>query len=408
MSTFRFKLLTPQGEVETGFVELPFDDPGAALRYLERRGSVVLEVTRIPDTISFLMRAIKGGLLNVKRPVLAEFFNNLSMLLSAGVPILSALEELEGDAENPFLKLTIRLICTDIESGQTFGEAIEKHRRIFSPVLLHMIRIGEETGNLDKMLKKCSEHIQHLHEIISGTKRALMYPAFLSVMVVGAVIFWFWYVVPKLVSLFKEMGVALPLPTRILIYISDLFQNYFGMAVFIVAFVAAGVMIVRRMSYNFRYFSDNVLLHLPLLSNILTISLVARVSEFLGILIGAGIGVLRALEIIIDSISNEVYKKRLNQVKDAIKGGVTLSEALRQTQAMHPFALRMITVGEQTGRIEEQTEYIARVYRQKLDALVEVLGKTLEPALLVFVGILFAMIIAGLLLPIYDLISGIS
>jgi len=310
MSTFRFKLLTTAGEFEQGIVELPFFETTSALRYLEKKGAIVVEISRLPEALAFCMRLVKKTTVRVPRPILAEFFNNLAMLLEAGVPVLTSLDELEEDTENRFLKLTLKLICSDIEGGQTFAEAIEKHSQIFSPVLLNMIKVGEETGTLDKMLKKCSEHIQHLHEIISGTKRALMYPTFMSITILGSLFFWFWYVVPRIVNLFKEMGVELPLPTKILLWISDFLQAYAGQIVFIVTMLVMLVIILRRISYNFRYHTDKLLLKLPVISTILETSLIARVSEFLGILIGAGVGISRTMKIIINSISNEVYKEK--------------------------------------------------------------------------------------------------
>ena len=408
MSTFRFKLLTTAGEIEQGIVELPFFDTSAAIRYFERRGAIVLEISSIPEAIAFVMRLLRKRAVRVKRPILAEFFNNLSMLLEAGVPVLSALEELEEDTEHHFLKLTIKLICTDIESGQTFAEAVEKHSQIFSPVLLNMIKVGEETGTLDKMLKKCSEHVQHLHEIIGGTKRALMYPAFLTLTVIGSMVFWFWFVVPRIVGLFKDMGIALPLPTRILLWLSNFFQAHTGQMILVITTLIFTFITLRRVSYNFRYYTDRLLLRIPVLSTIIETSLIARISEFLGILIGAGVGISRTMKLIIDSIKNEVFKERFTRVDETIKTGENLSTALKEARAMHTFALRMISVGEQTGKIEEQTEYVAKVYRDKLNALVEVLGKTLEPAMLVFIGILFAMLIGGLLLPIYDMMTKLS
>ncbi len=405
MAVFRFKQLTPKGEVEKGLIELPFEEVDSAINYLERGNTTVLEIKKLPGTISSLISFFTGKRVKVGRPILAELLNNLSILLKAGVPITSALEELMEDSANSALKQTIRFMYIDLLAGQTFSEAMAKHSRIFPDVVLHMIQVGEETGHLDRMLKKASEHIRHVHEIISSTKRAMLYPIFLSFIVVGTTVFWFYYVVPKIVQLFKDMAITLPWPTRVLIAISEWFQNYFLVSL---GFVVIGVVvffILRRFFYNVRYASDSLLLKLPVISTIVTTSLVAMVCEFLGILIGAGISIIKVMDIIINSIKNEVIKKKLVDSKEKIKSGMTLSESLKQTQALPSFALRMISIGDQSGQIEEQTEYIAQVYRERLNGLVEVLSKSLEPAMLVFIGILFLMIIGGLLLPIYDLIG---
>ena len=407
MAIFRFKQLTPQGVLEQGFIELPFEEPLSAINYLERSGTTILEIKKLPAIISGLISFLTGTRVKIKRPLLAEYLNNLAILLAAGVPMTSALEELIEDSSHPALRQTTRFIYIDLLAGQSVSEAVNKHRRIFPEVVLHMIRVGEETGSLDKMLKKASEHVQNVHEIISGTKRALLYPAFLSLVVMGATVFWFYYVVPKIVNLFQDMNVTLPWPTKVLIAISNWFQNYFvttlGIAVLLIFLIG----ILRRYFYKFRYTTDNLILKLPVISTIVETSLVAMTCEFLGILVGAGVGILKIVDIITDSITNEIYKKKFLQSKEQIKNGLPLSEAFRETNALPKFALRIIAIGDQSGKLEEQTTYVAKVYRQKLNGLVEVLSKSLEPAMLVFIGVLFMMIIGGLLLPIYDLIGNL-
>jgi type IV pilus assembly protein PilC len=294
---------------------------------------------------------------------------------------------------------------SDIESGQTLAAAMARHPGVFPPLIINLAQIGEETGNLDKMLLNASNHLRHMQEIISSTKRALMYPIFLIALITGATVFWFWYVVPKLVELFQDMDVELPPLTRALMKIADWTQAYLGTAVIVVVAATALFIILRKKWFMFRYATDYMVLKTPVLKDIVNTSMIARISEYLGILIGAGIGVMRTFEIIREATPNTVYKHRLTLTENGIKAGNNISVSMRQAQALHPFAIRMINIGELSGRIEEQTAYVAKVYREKLTAMVEVLGKTLEPAMLIIMGLIFGLIIAGLLLPVYDLIS---
>ncbi|MGE4299417.1 MAG: type II secretion system F family protein [Desulfovibrionaceae bacterium] len=404
MRAFRYKILDKDGKTIRGMVELPFDQTPPAIRYLERQGGTVLNIAPVDPVTNFFLN-ISKSMAKVGRKDIAEVLNNLSMLLSAGVPVLTAMNDVLSDMKNPVLSQTLKFVITDIEGGQTFSEAIQRHDKVFSPLIQSMCRIGEETGQLDRMLKMSSEHLLHLEEIIGGTKRALMYPSFLLVVVVGACAFWFLFVVPSLVSLFKDMGVVLPPLTRALIAISDWFQNYFFLFIGSVVGFFMFLGFIKRKFKRVRMAMDWVFLHIPVMSMIIETSLVARIAEYLGILQSAGIGVIRTLDIISESIGNTVYERRLLAVKDGIKNGQTLSVSLRQANAMHPFAVRMVSVGEQTGKIEEQTSYVAHIYREKLSNLVEMLGKSLEPAMLVFLGGIFALVIGGLLMPIYDLIS---
>jgi type II secretory pathway component PulF len=408
VALFRFKVLTEDGKVETGLVDLPFDDPVAAMRYLEKAGGIALDVRALPEPVSRGVRFFKIGLGSVSRLDLAEFFNNMAMLVGAGVPVLSALEEILDDIRVPRLRNTIQFICTDIENGQTFSEAVEKHERLFPFVVRHMIAIGEETGNLDGMLRKAADHLLHIHEIVSGTKRAFMYPSFLLVVVFLAVVFWFWYVVPQLVSLFLDLGIDLPAPTRILLIVSDWFQEWFLLFMLGLSFSVVLLGVLRRYSSRVRYGVSYLALQTPVLNSILKTSIVARATEYMGIMIGAGLGVLRSLELVTNATGNEVFKRRLAAVQNSIKAGSTLSVSLRRHQALDPFAVRMIAVGEMTGKLDDQTAYVANLYREKLNGLVQVLSKTLEPIIMTFLGVMFAVIIAGLLLPVYDLISQIG
>ena len=407
MPFFRFKMLSPQGRMEHGTVDLPFDDPIAAMRYLERRGGVALQVRVLPSILwgplGFVTR-----LNTVPRPEVAEFFNNMSMLTKAGVPILTSLEEIESDTRHKVLRKTLQRMITDIQSGQTFAEAISRHPHIFAPVLIQMVMIGEETGNLDDMLEKCSEHVRHIHEIISSTKKAMMYPSFLIFVVTGAVIFWFAFVVPQIVKLFYELNVALPFATRLIIAISDWFQNWFALTAGTLVGLVVLAVLLRKWSRKVRYWEDYLLLNVPIIGKIVQTASIARICEYLGLLISAGIGVIRTLEIITASTRNTVYVHKLEQVRESITMGSTLTQALKTHEALHPFALRMILVGEQSGKLDEQTAYVAEVYRGRLKDLVDTLGKSLEPIMLIVVGGLFALIMAGLLLPIYDLIGKVG
>jgi type II secretory pathway component PulF len=407
MRSFRYRILDDKGKVTKGVVELPFEDVPPAVRYLERQGGTVLSIQPVNRIIASLSN-ISRAFAKVKRTDLAEVLNNLSMLLAAGVPVLTAIQDVLQDLKNPVLEQTLKFICTDIESGQTFSSALSRHPKVFSSLIQNMCRIGEETGRLDEMLKKSADHLKHLEEIIGATKRALMYPSFLMVVVMGAVAFWFLIVVPQLVELFQDMGVELPPLTRGLLAFSEFLQNY--MLKILVGVVLGVVLLklLRKRSKKLRYAMDAMILRVPVISTIIETSIVARISEYLGILQAAGVGVLKTLDIIADSMSNEVFEKRLRLVEEGIRGGNTLSVSMRQANAMHPFAIRMISVGEQTGRIEEQTDYVASVYRERLSGLVEVLGKSLEPAMLVFLGLIFALVIGGLLLPIYDLMSNLG
>ncbi len=408
MAFFRYKILSPRGTEEKGLVELPFEDISPAIRYLERQGGVILKIERLAPLVAAITRITTYGFSGIPRMTLAEFLNNLAMLLRSGVSVLDALNDILEDTTNQMLKMTLKFMRSDIESGQTFSEAIARHPRVFTPLIVNLARIGEETGKLDAMLIKASRHLRHVQEIISSTRRALTYPIFMTILVFAAATFWFYFVIPKLAVLFKDFGIEMPLLTKILLAIGNGVQTYLGIALLSFVSLIILILVLRRTFFKVRYFLDYLMLKTPVLSTILELSLIAQICEHLGLMLSAGISVLTTFSMIRDSLANSVYRYRLTLAENNVKAGNPISLSLRQANALHPFAVRMIMVGEASGRIDEQTEYVASVYRERLNAMVDILGKTLEPLLLIIMGVVFGLIVGGFLLPIYDLVSNLN
>lgn len=407
MATFQYKLLNSQGLLERKTENLPLEVLEEAIRYLEHQGAIVLAIRKLPSWASPVVQVYKNGFARITRLELAEMFNNLSVLLGAGVNILSALKEVSLGMKNPRLLSIINFIIVDISNGHTFSSAISRHKRTFSPIILQMSRIGEETGTLDQMLKKVADYLRHVDHIAGETKRALIYPALVMLVISGAVIFWLWYVVPQIVELFQEFGVEIPDVTRLLIFMSSFVQNWFVPTLLLVVILLALLPLVRRFA-RARYAMDWLILRMPLVSGIVATSNEARITENLGVLTASGVTVLRSMEIITDSIHNQVIRHRFEQVQSEIRLGNNLAGALQLASAVDPMVVRMIAVGEATSSLETQAFYVARQYRQRLDYQVQNMSKTLEPALLIMMGLFFALIVAGLLFPLYEMIGDLG
>jgi general secretion pathway protein F/type IV pilus assembly protein PilC len=268
--------------------------------------------------------------------------------------------------------------------------------------------MGEETGKLDEMLKDASEHLQRVNKIVSDTKQALMYPAFVLTAISGGMIFWFAYVVPKIVGLFKELDVALPQITLALIAISSFVEQYY-LHIIIAALAALVVMVfIRKKSRSFRKFLDAVLLRLPITKSLITASVLAYISEYFAMLINAGIDIMQSLRILHESVGNEVYRDKMAEVRSYLETGEGISDSFKQAIIFPNFVIRMMSVGENSGTLPEQLNYIADQYREKLTVMVATIGKAIEPLILVVAGTIFAVIVIGLFLPIYDLVSRVS
>ncbi|HDH87909.1 MAG TPA: type II secretion system F family protein [Desulfobacteraceae bacterium] len=409
MSYFRYKLMEPTGRISSGVINLPYKDVLSAVTHLERGENTSIYVKKLGVVASFLFRLVSMRLRRrVSRSFQAEFLSNISMMLRSGMTLTTALEEGASTSERPDFESDITDMITDIQGGAAFSEAADKYRYIFPKTVIYLIRMGEETGRLDEMLQDASDHLKRIQNIISDTKQALLYPSFVFIAMGGGVIFWFYYVVPKILSLFKEMDVTLPSLTIFLLRISEFIQNHFlsivlglALAVFIVVTAYKGNRKVKRTT-------DALLLKLPLSSTIISASTMAFITEYFSLLMKAGIDILQSMTILKESIKNEIYREKLGEVRDGLARGEGIADSFRDVLIFPLFVIRMINVGELSGTLPEQLAHIAEDYRNKLSVLVATIGKMIEPIVLVVAGAMFAIIIAGLFLPIYDLVSRVG
>jgi general secretion pathway protein F/type IV pilus assembly protein PilC len=409
MKYYRYKLIAPTGQVSSGVIKLPYHDIMSAITHLERDGSVTIFVKYAGPILSALHKLSNMRLhRRIKRPVLAEMLNNISVMLRAGLALVSALKESAASADVPEVQGDMNDLVMSIQGGASFSKAASNYPHIFPATVIHLIRMGEETGQLDNMAADASTHLKRVHEIMTDTRQALLYPSIVFAIMGGGMIFWFYYVVPKIVGLFQEMEVVLPPLTLFLIALSEFIRNH-------LAAVLGGVILVfmlvqggRRYSRKFKGFTDLGLLKLPIAKTLIKASNLAFITEYFSMLLNAGIDILQSLQIIIESVGNEVYREKLMQVKASITKGEGISDSFKNADIFPAFVARMINVGEMSGSLTEQLDYIAQEYRKKLNLLVASLGKMLEPLVLIVAGSFFAVIIIALLLPIYDLISQVA
>ena len=409
MNHFRYKLIDASGEISSGVVKLPYEEVLSAISHLERDGAITIYVKKLSRVSAWLFDLGKlrwHGKLS--RTVQAEVLNNLALMLRSGVPLVTALRETAESTEIPGFASDFNDLITRIQGGASFSEAAQTYPHIFPRSVLHLIRIGEETGQLDKMLKDASEHLKRIQVIVSDTKQALLYPAFVFFAIGAGLIFWFYFVVPKIIELFQDMDVALPWITLFLIAVSDLIQAYFF---HILIGIGGGFFMIAaayKKSMRFKKATDAALLKLPIIKTLITASALAFITEYLALLISAGIDILQSVKIIEESLSNAVYRAKLAEVGGGMSKGEGVAESFKKAVIFPPFVVRMIGIGEVSGTLSDQLIYIADEYRHKLTTLVATMGKMIEPLVLIVAGVIFAIIIGGLFLPIYDLVANLT
>ena len=409
MNYFRYKILNPSGGVSSGVIKLPYKEVLSAISHLERDGALAIDVRKLGRFTSFFV-SLGSRSLNrkLKRTEQAEILNNMAVMLKAGIALTTALEEVAQGSEHPHLARDVNDIISRIQSGAAFSEAADNYSYIFPKTAIHLIKMGEETGKLDEMLKDAAGHLTRMQQIISDTKQALLYPTFVFTTMGIGIVFWFAFVVPKIILLFKEMDVKLPAITVGLLKISDFVQSYLIHIIIGVVVVIFTSIMTRKTSYKFKKATDFMFLKLPIVGTIINASILAFITEYFSLLINTGVDLLRSIQILKSSLGNAVYCEKLQDVSDGLERGEGIAYAFQNTAIFPTFVVRMINIGEVSGTLTGQLVYIAEEYRKRLSILVATIGKMIEPLVLIIAGVCFIIIIGGLFLPIYDLVSQIS
>ena len=341
----------------------------------------------------------------LKRPILAEFFRNLALLIQGGVPLREALDDMTKPPCHPVLGDTFNTINKRIDDGLLFSEALREAPPIIPKIMLPLISIGEETGNLDRTLRDGANHIDRVDYIISSTQRALVYPIVVLLAMFGALAFWMLFVLPQLMDLFASMGIEdLPLPTRILIATTDFFDQWWPVIPLFISIFVIFYLLTKR-NPKIQYIWDQMWNHVPLIKNVIRASQLAFFFEYTAMLTDAGVNILRSMELMEQSVSNQILKNGVRLMRKEISEGNPMSEAIKSFAFFEPFVLRMVRVGEQTGNMPEQFALLASHYMKQVDKLVSAMSKTIEPLIIVVAGFIFAIIALGLLGPVYNMIS---
>lgn len=343
----------------------------------------------------------------VRRTELAEWCRNLSFLLAAGVPIVQGMDDLRRSTDNVLLRDALRGVVHAVQEGYSFAESLKKYPQVFPPVLCSLAGIGEETGRLDQTLEDAAVHFVRIDDIVSQTKRALWYPCFIVTAMAVALSVWFVYVLPKVFALFKEMHLALPLPTRILMTAADLAKRYWP-AVPAVGILLVFLWIFSRRSEKLGFFLERALMRTPIVGRAWRFSSLAFFFEYMSLLLGSGLDVLRSLDLMRQSVRSRQLQRLIPEMAASIRQGASMGEAVEAAKFFNLMELRMIKTGEETGKLVDQLKLLGAFYYKQLITFVETLPKVLEPVLLVVAGVVFLGIVLALLGPIYELIGAMG
>src|SRR6267142_3166438 len=353
----------------------------------------------------FNMPQFGGG---VKAKELAIFTRQFSVMIDAGLPLVQCLEILASQQENKFFQKVLINTRGQVEGGATLSAAMRGSPKVFDALYVNMVEAGETGGILDTILQRLSTYIEKNVKLQRAVKSALVYPVGVLTVAGGVITLLLWKVVPIFATLFAGLGVALPLPTRIVIGMSNFVGSVFGLLL-LVALV--GIIIALKVWYGTpigRMAIDRLLLKLPMIGLLLRKIAVARFTRTLGTLISSGVPILEGLDITGRTAGNAVIEKALMEVRKALEAGRNLSDPLRDSNVFPGMVTQMIGVGEQTGAMDAMLQKIADFYEDEVDAAVKDLLAAMEPMMIVFLGLVVGGIVISMYLPLFSLIGQLS
>jgi type IV pilus assembly protein PilC len=339
---------------------------------------------------------------------LAVFTRQFSVMIDAGLPLVQCLEILAGQQENKTFESVLTTTRASVEGGSTLSAAMRQHDKVFDALYVNLVEAGEAGGILDTILQRLANYIEKNVKLKRAVKSALVYPVAVLGVAAGVITLLLWKVVPIFATLFVGLGVDLPLPTRIVIALSNFVGSIFGlMIVVVIAGLAIGLKIWHGTPQG-RFVLDGVLLKLPLVGILLRKIAVARFTRTLGTLISSGVPILEGLDITARTAGNAVIEKALSQVRKALEQGKNLADPLKETNVFPGMVTQMIGVGEQTGAMDAMLQKIADFYEEEVDAAVKDLLAALEPAMIVFLGVVVGGIVISMYLPLFSLIGKLA
>jgi type IV pilus assembly protein PilC len=338
---------------------------------------------------------------------LAIFTRQFSVMIDAGLPLVQCLEILGSQQDNKTFAKIIQTTRMDVEAGSSLADAMRKHPKAFDDLYTNMVAAGEAGGILDTILKRLATHIEKAVKLTSQVKGAMIYPIAVLTIAAGAITIILWKVIPVFAGLFEGLGATLPLPTRIVITLSNWIGR--GMPVIVIGIFLL-VMGFRKYhsTYNGRRVIDRTLLRLPIFGDLFRKIAVARFCRTLATLIASGVPILDGLEITARTAGNSIVEDAIMAVRKAVESGLTLAQPLKESGVFPPMVVQMIGVGEQTGALDAMLSKIADFYEEEVDQAVANLLTLMEPVMIVFLGGTVGGIVIAMYMPMFDLIGKMS
>jgi type IV pilus assembly protein PilC len=396
MPTFTYTARTSSGELKSATIDATSRDD--AVSQLKRQRLTIVKVDENKPKKA-------RGSIGMRDIVI--FTRQFSTMINAGLPLVQALDILARQSENKALAQTVREVVFDVESGHTVADAMRKHPKAFTDLYTNMVAAGEQGGILDTILGRLAVFLEKNDALVRKVKGAMIYPSVIMGVAVIAIIVLLWKVIPVFQDMFASVDLELPGPTKFVIALSDMLNNYWWALIAGAVGAAVGIKQAYGTSGG-RLAIDKFLLKVPVLGDVIRKSSVSRFTRTLGTLISSGVSILDGLEITAKTSGNRVIQDAIMESRASIAGGESIAAPLQKSQVFPPMVISMISVGEQTGGLDEMLSKIADFYDDEVDAAVSGLLSLLEPIMIVFLGVVVGGMIVAMYLPIFDMVNAVQ
>jgi MSHA biogenesis protein MshG len=403
MPSFQYKARDAQGRPVSGAVEGLSSE--AVARQLGSSGMVPLEIVETTAAAPIGEQFMASlGFNAPSRVDLILFTRQMYALARAGVPITQALRRLSTTSRNATLGRTLLAMLEELEAGRDLATAMSRHPKVFGPLLTAIVRVGEESGRIDEAFLRLNQHLEREQKVVEQVKTAVRYPIIVLVFVAIAIFIIMSFVIPEFAKLYGSFNVELPLPTRIIIGTSNFFAAWWWLVLGAMLGTAAWLRhYVQTDAGRLRW--HGLLLKLPIIGNIVQRATLARFARAFAMATRSGVPVLQALTVVSLAVENDVIARQLLGMRSAIERGEGLTRAAATQQCFTPLVLQMLTVGEETGQIDEMLVEVADFYEREVDYDVRNLNDLLQPILTVIVAGIVFILALGVLLPMWDLVK---
>ncbi|PIR69659.1 MAG: hypothetical protein COU47_02015 [Candidatus Niyogibacteria bacterium CG10_big_fil_rev_8_21_14_0_10_46_36] len=400
---FNYEAKTEQGDIRRGTIEAPTSD--LAVSALQRNNLIVVSVTATEGDISFSEK-FSAFFERVKLRDVVIISRQLSTLFEAKVPVVESFKILVSEAPSNVLRKNLRDVLDDIQGGLPMSQAMARHPKVFSDFYVNMVRAGEESGELEKVFSFLADYLDRSYQLTNRVRNALIYPAFILSAFLVVMILMMTVVIPRLSSIIIDSGQPIPLYTQIVITLSNFFLHY---GVFLLVLLILCILGLWRYTQTKtgKETISNLQLQIPYIGELYRKLYMARFADNLQTLVAGGVSIVRALEITGDVVGNQVYRNIIYDAREAVRAGASISESLFVYSEVPRLVSQMIKVGEETGKLDFILATLSKFYRQEVNNAVDNLINLIEPMLILVLGLGVGLLVASVIVPIYNISSSI-